>query len=108
MVRPEIAPQLVGETVMKTLFTAINRQGVVFLWPVTIPPPDGKTNEWWRSSREAAELAIPRWIRVKADMSLGAYQMYEAEGQNTGPGVARTFLPGAPSHQLSRSHDRSG
>jgi hypothetical protein len=78
VVRPEIAPQLIGETVMKTIYTAINRQGVVFLWPVTIPPPDGKTNEWWRSAREAAETAIDRWIRVKADMSLGAYQMYEA------------------------------
>jgi hypothetical protein len=81
VVRPEIAPELVGETVMKTIFTAITRQGVVFLWPVTIPPPDGKSNEWWRSAREAAELAITRWIRVKADMHLGAYQMYEAEGQ---------------------------
>jgi hypothetical protein len=81
VVRPEIASALVGEIVMKTLFTAVSRQGVVFLWPVTIPPPDGKTNEWWRSAREAAELAITRWIRVKADMHLGAYQMYEAEGQ---------------------------
>src|SRR5262249_36508974 len=49
IVRPEIAPALAGETVMKTLFTAINRQGTVFIWPVTIPPPDGKNNEWWRS-----------------------------------------------------------
>src|SRR5271165_3853517 len=40
VVRPEIAPSLVGETVMKTVYTAINRQGVVFLWPVPIPPPD--------------------------------------------------------------------
>ena len=81
IVRPEIATELVGETVLKTVFTAITRQGVIFLWPVTIPPPDGKTNEWWRSAREAAELAITRWIRVRADMSLGAYQIYEAEGQ---------------------------
>ena len=58
LVRPEIAPQLVGETVMKTIYTAINRQGVVFLWPVTIPPADGKQLEWWRSMREAAELAM--------------------------------------------------
>jgi len=80
IVRPEISPQLVGETVMKTIFTAINRQGVVFLWPVTIPPPDGKSNEWWRSSREAAETATTRWVRIKADMSLGAYQIYAADG----------------------------
>jgi hypothetical protein len=72
LVRPEIAPELVGETIMKTLFTAINRQSVVFLWPVTIPPPDGKQLEWWRSLREAAERSMTKWTRVKANMSLGA------------------------------------
>ncbi len=85
VVRPEIAPELVGETVMKTIYTAITSLSVVFLWPVTIPPPDGKTNEWWRSAREAAELAITRWIRMRADMNLGAYQIYAAEGQIPDP-----------------------
>jgi hypothetical protein len=85
VVRPEIAGELVGETVLKSVFTAITRQGVVFLWPVTIPPPDGKSNEWWRSAREAAELAMDRWIRVRADTNLGAYQMHEAEGRITEP-----------------------
>jgi len=80
LVRPEIAPELVGETVVKTIYTAINRQGVVFLWPVTVPPPDGKQLEWWRSMREAAELAMTSWIRVKANMSLGAYEMFQACG----------------------------
>jgi hypothetical protein len=85
LVRPEVAPDLAGETAMKTIYTAVTRQGVVLMWPVTIPSPDGKTNEWWRSEREAAELAISRWIRVKADMSLGAYQIYEAERQIRSP-----------------------
>jgi hypothetical protein len=80
LVRPEIAPETVGETVMKTIYTAINRQGVVFLWPVTVPPPDGRQLEWWRSMREAAELAMTSWIRVKANMSLGAYEMFQADG----------------------------
>jgi hypothetical protein len=80
LVRPEIASELVNETVVKTIYTAINRQGVVFLWPVTIPPPDGKDMEWWRSQREAAELATSKWTRVKANTSLGAYEMSTAEG----------------------------
>jgi hypothetical protein len=80
LVRPEIAGELVNETVAKTIYTAINRQGVVFLWPVTIPPPDGKDMEWWRSQREAADLAMAKWTRVKANMSLGAYEMSTAEG----------------------------
>jgi hypothetical protein len=80
LVRPELAGELSGETAMSSLFTAINRQGVIFLWPVRIPPPDGKQLEWWRSQREAAELAMSRWIRVKANMGLGAYEMFEARG----------------------------
>jgi hypothetical protein len=85
VVRPEMAAQLVSEAVAKTIYTAITRQGVVFLWPVAIPATDAKTNEWWRSAREAAELAMTCWIRVKADMNLGAYQMYKAEGQIPDP-----------------------
>ena len=34
--------------------------------------------EWWRSAREAAELAMQRWLRVKANMNLGAYEMAAA------------------------------
>jgi hypothetical protein len=85
LVRPELAGELAGETVMKSLFTAINRQSVVFLWPVRIPPADGKQSEWWRSQREAAELAMTRWLRVKANMSLGAYEMVEALSKMSDP-----------------------
>jgi hypothetical protein len=74
----EIARELPGEYVMATLFTAINRQGVVRLLPVTLPRPDGRQLEWHRSMSEAAERAMSRWIRIKANMSLGAYEMFEA------------------------------
>jgi hypothetical protein len=66
---PALASELMGETVQKTVFTAINRVGDVFLWPVTIPTVDGRTNEWWRSEREAAVLAISNWVRIKANIS---------------------------------------
>jgi hypothetical protein len=61
------------------LFTAINRQGTVFLWPVRLPSPDGRDMEWWRSGREAAELGMTSWIRVRANMDLGAYEIFKAE-----------------------------
>jgi hypothetical protein len=73
-----IAEQLPGEFAMVTLHTAISRQGVVHLWPVRLPASDGRIIEWNRSAAEAAELAMRRWIRVKANMSLGAYEMFEA------------------------------
>jgi hypothetical protein len=81
----DLVPKLVGEFVSKTLFTAINRQGVVFLWPVRLPDPEGKQMEWWRSMREAAELAMNQWVRTKANMSLGAYEMFVAESAMSEP-----------------------
>jgi len=75
IVRPEVLAELQGETVFKTIFTAVNRQGVVFLWPVRLPPPDDRTLAWWTSSREAAEMAMDKWIRLTANRSLGAYEI---------------------------------
>jgi len=66
-----IARELPGEFVMAQLFTAINRQGVLFLWPVRLPGTDGRTNRWHTSAAEAATHAMSRWIRVKANMALG-------------------------------------
>jgi hypothetical protein len=80
-----LVPELIGEFVSVTLFTAINRQGVVFLWPVRLPDPQGRPMEWWRSMREAAELAMSQWVRTKANMSLGAYEIYVAESTMSEP-----------------------
>ena len=78
LLTPVIARELPGEFVPVVLYTAINRQGVVHLWPVRLPAPDGRVNEWHRSAGEAASLAMDRWIRVKANMALGAYDIFEA------------------------------
>ena len=75
---PHVARELPGEFVMAVMHTTINRQGVFSIWPVRLPAPDGRINEWHRSAAEAAELAIQRWIRVKANMALGAYEIFEA------------------------------
>lgn len=78
LVTPSIAPDLVGELVAATIYTAINRQGVVHLWPVQLPAPDGKRNAWHRSAEAAADVAMRRWVRLTANMSLGAYEIFEA------------------------------
>jgi hypothetical protein len=41
--------------------------------------------EWHRSAAEAAELAMTRWIRVKANMGLGAYEVFEAASTISDP-----------------------
>lgn len=81
----ELLPELIGEFVSKTLYTAINRQGVLFLWPVRLPDPTGRSNEWWRTGRECAELAMHKWMRMKSNMSLGGYEMWEAESTMSEP-----------------------
>lgn len=78
LVLPHIAHELPGECSPVVLHTGINRQSIVFLWPVKLPTPDGRINEWHRSAGEAAERAMTAWLRVKADMALGAYAMFEA------------------------------
>jgi hypothetical protein len=86
LVRPELLPELAGEVVYKTVFTAINRQGVPFLWPIRLPAPDDRRRDnWARSAREAAELAMGQWVRLKSNMSLGAYDITVAEGVTAEP-----------------------
>jgi len=85
LVHPSILPELTSEVVYKTVFTAVNRQGVVFLWPIRLPAPDDRKNEWSRSAREAAELAMTRWVRMRANMSLGAYEITVAESVMADP-----------------------
>jgi hypothetical protein len=79
LVSRNMVDELATEAEPFSLYTAINRQGVVFLWPVRLPAPDGKVNEWHRSLREAAETAVGKWSRVRANMSLGAYESTVAE-----------------------------
>lgn len=97
IVTKEVVQELVGEFVNKTLFTAINRQGVTFLWPVRLPDPEGREMEWWRSMREAADLAMSQWVRVKANKHLGAYEMFVAESA-----MAEPVWPEAPFRELIR------
>lgn len=62
----------------RIVYTAINRQNVLFLWPIRLPGTDGKIDDWNRSAVEAAQLATGRWVRIAANMSLGAYDVFEA------------------------------
>ena len=97
IVHPRILPELSTEVGYATLFTTVNRQGVVSIWPVKLPTSDSKRNDWARSAREAAELAMTRWVRVKANMSLGAYEIHAAEGEMADP-----VWPDLPFQELLR------
>jgi hypothetical protein len=79
LVTPRMLGELAGEYVGVTMFTAVSSQGVVRLWPVRLPGPDGKDLAWWSTEREAAELAKTQWMRIKANMALGANEIDVSE-----------------------------
>jgi len=78
-------PELQGECFLATLFVAISRAGVLFMWPVRTPAADGRTNNWHVSAATAAQHAMKSWVRVKSNMSLGAYEIFEAESSIPDP-----------------------
>jgi hypothetical protein len=80
LVTPALWPELAGESTFspRLLITAVNRQGDLFLWPVRLPGKDGRNDRWSESAMEAVQLAQKSWVRVSANMSLGAYEVYEA------------------------------
>ncbi len=85
LVLPELRHDLSGELIPVTLFTAITRQRVLFLWPCRLPDETGRSNAWHESALGAADLAREKWVRIFADMSLGAYRICVASGQLSEP-----------------------
>jgi hypothetical protein len=80
VVTGDIAATLPNDVVGKDLVLTTTRQGSVFLWGIRIPGEDGRINNWHASAREAKERAKNAWVRVASNMSLGAYEVYEAAG----------------------------
>ncbi|WP_206352087.1 hypothetical protein [Tautonia rosea] len=80
LVDPNLWPELAAEPTFSPvmLVTSVSRNGVVFLWPIKLPGPDGKPNPWHQSALDAAERARSSWVRVYANMALGAYSVDES------------------------------
>jgi hypothetical protein len=77
LVTPEMLAELAGECVGVTMYTAISSQGVLRLWPVRLPGPDGKdlahacgasllarSPEWLLSRKAAANADMPSRLSV--------------------------------------------
>jgi hypothetical protein len=80
-VHPSVLEEMRNEYRQYTIFTAVNLQGAPFLWAVPLPIDDGREpNTWLVTNREAAELAMNRWVRVASDIGAGAYSVIEYEG----------------------------
>jgi hypothetical protein len=97
-VAPQMVSELAGEYFVATLYLTITRQAVVSLWPVRLPGPDGRHLEWHRSAAEAAEAAQKCWIKIRANMGLGGYEIFEAVNDN----IPEPVWPEEPFEQIVR------
>ena len=79
LIEPDI--QAYVEANPTRLILSVDRADNIFIWPVKLPGEDGRQSNWHLSALEASELAKKKWIRVQANMSLGAYEIFEAQGE---------------------------
>jgi hypothetical protein len=93
IVAPSMRDALVGEIKPVLLVPTMTRQGVLLLWPLKLPVEGQRHNGWMETAREAAELAKTKWIRLVADMGLGGYRIYQAEGELSEPAWPDKALP---------------
>ena len=79
LIEPSLADQLIDVAQAFRLVVGVDRQGVVFVWPLRLPDAD-RPLAWHLSALEAASHAEVQWTRIQANMGLGAYEIHTAEG----------------------------
>jgi hypothetical protein len=92
VVPPELRVDLAGELSLYELFTAINRENVVFLIAIKLPGPDGRLNTWTASFLDGIGYARERWVRISSRMAVGAYETFSPEGHLPDPEWPTTSL----------------
>jgi hypothetical protein len=75
LVAPEIRSAVATELFRAVIFTGINRQGVVFLWVVRMPGPDGKQHDCHKTALIAATTAMKNWVRITWNQSAMNYDV---------------------------------
>lgn len=76
-VHPSLYGDLADEVRPKLLYTYVTRDGNIALWPVNLPGDDGRLDAWSQSAHTAAQIAQTTWVRLKANRTVGAYDVYE-------------------------------
>jgi hypothetical protein len=86
LVGPDVRDYLAGDVVPTLLVVCLSRNSTIpFIWPLTIPGVDGRPNRWHESAMEAARIAEKEWVKVRSDMSAGAYIPHVAYGKLSDP-----------------------
>ena len=82
---PGMRDALLGEIRPVMLIPTITRQNVLMIWPLRIAVDGDRRDAWAETSAQAAKLAQRKWVRMPADMKLGGYRIYEAQGELSEP-----------------------
>jgi hypothetical protein len=78
LIDPPVAHLVAAESAPYLVVTALELRGDVFLWPIKLPRPDGRTDEWSQSAVHAATLAETQWIRLVAPPGGRSYEARQA------------------------------
>ncbi len=81
LIAPEVQHLVVSDAYPARLVLAVDRAGICFLWPLKLPREEGRQMAWHTSAMEAAEYAKQDWVRMASNMSLGAYEIFRAQGE---------------------------
>ena len=63
-VDPRVAAHVGDEAVPMLLYTAVNSNGAVFLFPVRLPGADGTLDDFARTYHRICEIATRTWVRM--------------------------------------------
>lgn len=80
VVAPDVADLVADEVKPVRLRLAMSRSGAVFFLPVQLPDADGKINSWHQDAAAAVKQAESNWVRMKANMPAGTYDVHVATG----------------------------
>jgi len=85
LIGPDALSSCANEAIPMLLYLAITRFGNLFVWPVRLPSPEGRDNDWHSSAREAALHAQRAWVSVRSNMEARGYDVFEATANITDP-----------------------
>jgi hypothetical protein len=67
-----------NEYSLNTLYLYVTTQNNPGIWAVRLP--DGRKNDWQSTAAAAVELAMTKWVRIAANMTNRANDVFEAPG----------------------------
>jgi hypothetical protein len=81
LIAPDLRDEVIDEPCVRPciLVSCVTRQGKFFFWPLRPPESSGRQNDWTQSALDAATIAKTKWIRLRSDLELGAYEAMYAE-----------------------------